>query len=63
MASESITANMSKETEIKLLAMSYISGKGTDSALEFVKLYRQAQNEIKAAYEETEPELNLNSLL
>ena len=63
MASEPMTANMSRETEIKLLAMNYICGKETDSASEFVKLYRQAQKEIKTAYEETEPELNLNSLL
>lgn len=54
---------MSEETEIKLLTMHYIQSKGTGSALDFVNLYRQTQEEIKAAYKASEAPFSIDPLL
>ena len=63
MASEPIVTNMSEEMEIKLLAMHYIHGKATDSVSDFLARYRQAQEEIKAAYDATKTPFNLDPLI
>ena len=46
---------MDKKTIIELLALQYIQGKSTNSATEYVQLYRDTKKEIETAYEETEP--------
>ena len=56
-------AGMSKETEIKLLTMHFIQNKATDSALDFVKLYRETQEEMKAAYYASEKPFNIDAML
>lgn len=63
MTSESMRGNMSEEMEIKLLAMHYIHGKAVNSASDFLALYRQAQEEIKAAYDATKSPFNIDPLI
>lgn len=43
-----------KDFVIEMLTLQYIQGKATGSAPEYVKLYEQTKEEIKAAYKETE---------
>lgn len=44
-----------KEFIVEMLTLQYIQGKAGDSAAEYVKLYQQAKDEIKSAYEKGNP--------
>ncbi len=45
--------NVSDDYIVEMLTLQFIQGKATNSALEYVELYRQARKEIESAYNET----------
>jgi hypothetical protein len=58
---EGMEAN--KDITIKLLAIQYIKDQHYDSAAEYVRLFRTAEQEIRAAYEATEEKFNPDPLI
>lgn len=44
---------LSEKALIQLLALQYIQGKAADTAQGYVQMYREAEAEIKTAYEAT----------
>ena len=58
-----IQMELSEKSLIQLLALQYIQGKAADTAQEYVKMYREAEAEIKAAYEATKGTLDPTPLI
>ncbi len=50
--SKKIADMTDEDFTVEMLTLQFIQGKAADSALEYVKLYRQAKEEIKSAYKE-----------
>ena len=48
---------------VEMLTLQYLQGKATGSVLEYVKLYKQTKEEIKAAYKETEKPFDVKPLI
>ena len=52
---------LSEKALIQLLALQYIQGKAADTASGYVQMYREAEAEIKAAYEATKGDFRSNA--
>ncbi len=61
--SKKISEMTDEDFTIEMLTLQFIQGRTINSALEYVKLYRQTKDEIKSAYKETKGKFNPGSLI